>query len=286
MSDTPDPDSPEAPATTHVWPLGPYRPGSPALLADPIVQSVALIVATSVVFVALPNLDLWFSGLFYQPGYGVPMGRLPAFIGLRAFGNDLTALIGVGLFAVLLIKLALPSRPSLVSPRDTLFILGTLAIGPGLIVNFIFKDHWGRPRPVMIDTFSGAQSFVGAWHISDACATNCSFVSGEASSAIWLLTTVVLVPPRWRELAARILLVLALLLSLNRIAVGGHFLSDVLLAWWMTLAVVAVAYRYLYVTPPAALTHDRLESRLTGAGEAIRGAASKVSALVSRRPPA
>ncbi len=42
--------------------------------------------------------------------------------------------------------------------------------------------------------------------MSDACATNCSFISGEGSSAIWLLTFAVLLPPRWRPLGLKILL--------------------------------------------------------------------------------
>ncbi len=107
--------------------------------------------------------------------------------------------------------------------------------------------------------------------MSDACTSNCSFVSGEASSAVWLLATVVLLPARWRVLAVKILVGVAIVLSLNRIAAGGHFLSDVLLAWWMTLAVIALAYRFLYLQPPAALTGTGLEAAMTRAGEAIHG---------------
>ena len=106
--------------------------------------------------------------------------------------------------------------------------------------------------------------------MTDYCSTNCSFVSGEASSAMWLLTLVVLLPEQWRGLALKILIGLAITLSLNRIAFGGHFLSDVLLAWWMTLAVIAIAWRILYVQPPAALTNDRMEAWLTDAGNGLR----------------
>ena len=232
-------------------------------------QCAILIVVTSVFFLLFPRTDLWFSDLFYESGNGFPMSRLGAFIALRKLGNDLTWVVAVGLALVVLGKLLLPWRASLVSPRDTLFILSTLALGPGLVANLIFKNHWGRPRPTAIGYFHGAQPFVGVWQISDGCASNCSFVSGEASSAIWLLTLAVLVPPRWRGLAIRILAGLAVLLSLNRIAVGGHFLSDVLLSWWMTLAVIAVAYRVLYLNPSAALTGERLEDGLTRAGTAL-----------------
>jgi lipid A 4'-phosphatase len=251
-------------------------PGSPALISDPLVQCAILLVVTSAYFLLFPGTDLWFSNLFYESGNGFPIGRLGAFIALRNLGNGLTWLVAIGLISVLLVKLALPWRPSLVSPRDTLFILSTLALGPGLVVNLIFKNHWGRPRPTAIGYFHGDHPFIGVWQISDGCTSNCSFVSGEASSAIWLLTLVVLLPQRWRSLAVKILIGLAVLLSLNRVAMGGHFLSDVLLSWWLTLAVIAVVYRILYVTPPQALTHERLEDALTRAGKAIPGFFAKL----------
>jgi membrane-associated phospholipid phosphatase len=122
--------------------------------------------------------------------------------------------------------------------------------------------------------FGGDQPFIGVWQITDYCATNCSFVSGEGSSAMWLLTLAVLLPLAWRAGATRILLGLAIVLSLNRIAFGGHFLSDVLLAWWMTLAVMAALYRFLYIDPPPALANDALEDGLTQVGQTIRGAVS------------
>ena len=52
-------------------------------------------------------------------------------------------------------------------------------------------------------------------------------------------------------------LVFALAGSVNRIAFGAHFLSDVLLAWLITLTVIVVCYRVFYsgayrVVPKAA----------------------------------
>ena len=258
---------PPDPAPARAWQL----PASPALLTDPIVQCFLLIVLTSVFFLLFPGVDPWFSGLFYDSANSnFPVSQLPAFVALRNFHRGLTWVVPIALVLVLLIKLAAPWRKSLVLPRDTAFILSTLAIGPGIVVNLIFKDLWGRPRPVRVDLFHGDSPFVGVWQITDYCSTNCSFVSGEASSAIWLLTLAVLLPQEWRRLALKILIGLAIALSLNRIAFGGHFLSDVLLAWWMTLAVIAVAWRILYVLPPAALTNDRMEAWLTDAGTGIR----------------
>ncbi len=253
---------------------------SPAL-GDPVVQCLLLIALTTIVFLAAPGIDLWFSRLFYVPDIGFAVSRVPAFIYFRDFHRNLTAIIVMVGIAILLIKVAWPQRESLLRPRDIAFILGTLAVGPGIVANLIFKNNWGRPRPFAVSEFGGEQPFVGIWRITDHCSSNCSFVSGEGSSAVWLLTLAVLLPPRWRPTAVRFLIGLGVALSLNRIAFGGHFLSDVLFAWWMTLIVMVLFYRLLYLSPPAALNDARLEDGLTRAGLGLRRAAAALKASVS-----
>jgi membrane-associated PAP2 superfamily phosphatase len=270
LSETPNDPSARRPGWPANWLGSWFGKDSPALLSEPVVQGLALIAVITLIFLIVPGLDIWFSGLFYDPNTKFPMLNLGAFIGLRAIGNAITLWVPIALVAVLLFKIAVPWRQTLVPPSDILFILSTLAVGPGLIVNLILKDHWGRPRPWRVDVFGGDQPFVGVWRITHECSTNCSFVSGEASSAIWMITLVVLLPERWRPLGLRIIVGLAVLLSLNRIAMGGHFLSDTLLSWAITLTVIAVAWRLLYVSPPALLVDSRLERGLTYIGLRLR----------------
>ena len=248
----------------------PLYAGCPPLLADPIVQSLILLVVTSVFFLVFPGFDLWFSRLFVDPGHGFAVGRIPFFQFVRDVHRNATWIIPVGMLLLLLLKVVMPWRRLLVRPRDFWFILSTLAIASGVVVNLIFKNNWGRPRPFNVDVFGGDLPFVGAWHMSNYCQSNCSFVSGEASSAIWLLTVLVLVPLAWRAMATRIALACVVIFSLNRIAFGGHFLSDVLLSWWMTLAIMFALYRFFYVNPPAWLDDARLEAQLGRTGIALR----------------
>ena len=259
-----------------------WRPlGAPALIGDPIVQCVLLIILTSAVFLAFPGIDLWFSNLFYANGFVA--GQLKAFAAVRDFWRDMTAVIAIVLVAVLVIKIIWPYRQSLLKPRDVVFILSTLAIGPGIITNLIFKDNWGRPRPYQVVDFGGSDPFVGVWKITHYCSHNCSFISGEGSSAMWLLTLAVLLPERWRPTGIRVLLALGAIFSLNRVLFGAHFLSDVILAWWITLLTIAVMYRLFYVNPPAALTNERLEAGMTEAGIGLRrGFASLRQTIVGR----
>ncbi len=256
--------------------------GAPALIGDPIVQCLLLIILTSAVFLAFPGIDIWFSGLFYADGFLV--GHLEAFNALRDLLRNATKVIVIVGIVVLVIKLAWPHRRTLLRPRDIAFILSTLAIGPGIVTNLIFKDHWGRPRPYQVDLFGGSDPFVGVWKITHYCASNCSFVSGEGSSAIWLLTLAVLLPERWRMTGVKVLAGFAVAFSLNRVAFGAHFLSDVVLAWWITLITMAIVYRVLYVNTPAALTNERMEAWLTEAGEGIRHAVTALVHRVAERP--
>ncbi|CAN5333203.1 phosphatase PAP2 family protein [soil metagenome] len=254
----------------------PAAPGTalrrpPVLLADPIVLSLVYVLLVSVFFLAFPRVDLWASGLFYDSAtHDFPMRRLPAFQGLRSFGEWTLGLTIAALIAAILVKLLRPARPTPIPPRAILFIASTLAAGPGLVVNLLFKNQWGRPRPYSVDVFGGQFPFVDAWSFSTSCATNCSFVSGEASSALWLLTIAMVAPPAWRRPLAWTIVVIALLLSLNRIAFGGHFLSDVLLSWGITMVVIFALHRVIYTSAALAPFDASFEDVLTRAGNALR----------------
>jgi membrane-associated phospholipid phosphatase len=118
--------------------------------------------------------------------------------------------------------------------------LGTLAAGPWLLVNEGLKEHSGRPRPGHVAQFGGKAEFRPFGRFDGSCATNCSFVSGEAAAAAWTLAPALLAPPPWRAAAVAASLVFTLATSALRMAFGGHFLSDALFAalfvWLIVLA--------------------------------------------------
>lgn len=236
---------------------------------------VALLAATlvlSLVFLAFPSIDLWATSLFYRPGSGFPAGDLALLEALRNLATAQLWAIVLALLAALAIKLARPREPAPIPPRAILFLLTTLAVAPGLIVNLWLKNAWGRPRPFAVEAFGGSAPYVPVWEISDYCVRNCSFVSGEASSAIWLVAVALVLPVGWRRSLLWPILAWATLLSMSRVAFGHHFLSDVLLAWTITLLLIAVAYRAIVVAPPEWLSPGTLERGLTGAGLALRRA--------------
>ena len=118
--------------------------------------------------------------------------------------------------------------------------LAAFLLGPGLLVNAFLKDYWGRPRPGSTDIFGGDLPFVPAGQWSDACADNCSFVSGEGSAIFWLVCLIPLLPPAWRRGGGIAIVAIAVFTAGLRVAFGGHYLSDVVLGGLSTLVVFAV----------------------------------------------
>ena len=241
------------------------------LRANPIAVCLLAVAAISALFLAFPGIDLWFSDLFHRAKGGFWLRRNDALGFFRRTNDVLLAVIVVGLLASIAVKLARPHRPGPVAPSVTLFLLSTLVLGPLLLVNVILKNTWGRPRPIEVDAFGGESPYVEVWRVTDWCADNCSFVSGEASSAIWLVAVALVLPRGVRLPATLVAIVYAVLLSLNRIAFGGHFLSDVLISFGLTLFLIAVVHRLVIERPPAWLSNDAMETGLTRLGRALRG---------------
>lgn len=253
------------------------------IAARPLTTTVIAIAIASLVFLALPAVDIAVSTAFYESEDGFT-ARHSAFLRrLREFGPFLVRLIAFAAAGALLVRLFLPSFRKQVDVRAPVFLLASLALGPGLLVNTMLKDHWGRARPRQVDLFGGEAPYTPVWQIADNCDRNCSFVSGEASSAIWLTTLVFLAPATWRKPLAIGIGGLAAALSLNRVAFGGHFLSDTILSWLLTFAVILVVHRAVYEAPPRFLQKERLEATVDRAGDrAGAGLLALFSAISTR----
>ncbi len=132
------------------------------------------------------------------------------------------------------------------SGRAVVFLVATMAIGPGLIVNLGLKDHWHRPRPIQTQEFNGPDPFRPWYEDDGACKTNCSFVSGEAATGFWMVAPASLLPPPWRGPAIVAAFLFGIGASLLRMAFGGHYLSDVLLGGLVTLIVIEIARKIIW----------------------------------------
>lgn len=233
---------------------------------EPLTVALGVTVALSLYFLVVPGVDLAVSALFFSAD-GFALAQDPVLRALRKSSSWVLGLMLLGLIGEVVIGLWRGRGRLRGHARRAAVLLAGLALGSGVLVNGLLKGLWGRARPIQIDTFGGDAAFTPAWTISDNCASNCSFVSGEASSAAWMVAVVVLmVPPEHRRWALPAVLAYAGALSLNRLAFGGHFLSDILLSWALTVLVLTVLYRLTLTCPRQArrLRRARRQVAVTG----------------------
>jgi len=204
--------------------------------------------------VALPEIDLAVAGAFYDPAHGFFLKQQP----LVRFVYDLVPWVSrvvlIGLLGFVLLAWTARRRDAffLAHRRAALYLLLVALIGPLLLVNSVFKDHWGRARPSQIVEFGGTKTFTRAALPADQCQKNCSFVSGHASSGFFFLSPAFLWPRR-RRLWLTIGTSAGLTIGLVRIIQGGHFLSDVIFSgivvYLTALLVHAVMFRAPHEAP-------------------------------------
>lgn len=239
-------------------------------LVRPMVAVSLYICVVSAFFLAFPTVDFQASGLFYYPGTGFAAQDVPFLRDVRHLGPFFVRLIAIFCVLVLVLKLLVPGRAPLLPLRQPVFLLSTLILGPGVLVNAVLKDNWGRPRPRNVEEFGGDLPYQPVWKITDYCDSNCSFVSGEASAGMWLISIAFLLPQGWRKAALSFLLPFCLILSVNRVAFGGHFFSDTLLSWGVTLLLILAVYWLLYQRTPPLVSDARLDEWFTINGRRLQ----------------
>jgi lipid A 4'-phosphatase len=264
------------------------------LPAGPTARTVGFVLAglaalTGLVFAVAPGIDLAVAAFFHGLAVNETMLRLYRAIAvLRSLEPVVTMLAVAPAVLVLIVKLFWPRRATIMPTRAALFLIVSLLLGPGLLVNTVLKDHWARPRPGMVTNFGGDMTFRPWWDPRGTCADNCSFVSGETSSAVWLAAPALLVPLPWRYAAFAGVAVYATGIAVMRLLLGGHFLSDVLFAGIFTGLVIwtlhGVFLRWRGLPPDA-----RIDAALERVGAALHGAVAAsaravVAASKSLRP--
>jgi membrane-associated phospholipid phosphatase len=198
-------------------------------------------------FAAAPEIDLIVAAHFFDAGHFI--GRSPACeFWRRVFYYAPYVLLSGLLVAYLARWRGMVSRGP--SRRAIVFLIASLALGPGLLVNGVLKEYSHRPRPEQTLEFGGPWRFRPFEAFDGACKSNCSFVSGEVATSAWTLAPALLAPPPTRAAAVGAALLFTAATALLRMAFGGHYLSDASFAALFTFLVVLVLYRW-YLRAPA-----------------------------------
>ncbi|MGB1027950.1 MAG: phosphatase PAP2 family protein [Rhodospirillaceae bacterium] len=208
------------------------------------------VVALAAFFLTFPGVDKAVSHWFYSEADGFYDPRGP---GLEFIRMGVPALLyGILLFLALLWLLSKLVGPPLgwFTGRHLTFLAGSLFLGPGVIVNLILKEYWGRARPSQILDFGGSQDFTPAILIADQCQSNCSFVSGHAALGFWAVALALILPKclpaALRQSALIAALVFGAGVGLARIVVGAHFLSDVLFSGIIVVGLTVWMHRKMF----------------------------------------
>ena len=199
-------------------------------------------------FVLAPGTDLWFSGLFYSESAGFYLRNAWWVRFLYEMVHPLAGVIILGLLIAMVYNLVRRRAVDPFNTRAILYLLTVLALGPGLVVNVVFKSEWGRARPRDIVEFGGERTFTPAFAISDQCERNCSFPSGH-SSIPFALSAFAFVFWRRRRLIYVGAAAFGGLVGLGRIVQGAHFLSDVVFSGIFVFVIAYLLARYVFKLP-------------------------------------
>lgn len=208
------------------------------------------------VFHFFPQIDLTVTGYFYTPdaNHGnthFPLEVHPFWAQLRKIMFNTPIFISVGCLLVLLIKLCFPKILVNMPYRAMGYAVFSIIIVVLLIVDQGLKEGLGRVRPDDVAMFGGNLPFQSLSDLPGPCEGNCSFVSGEVSSATWLLMLLPLFFIKYRNYAYLLGIMFFICTIYVRIGFGRHFLSDALFAFFIPHWVMALLYTLFYNQPPS-----------------------------------
>ncbi|MBU3725764.1 MAG: phosphatase PAP2 family protein [Burkholderiaceae bacterium] len=199
----------------------------------------------AVLFLTFPELDIATSRLFFDATPNA-QGQVTGFwlnqnqvLHVLFKAVDLIARIVLVVAIGLLIVRSFRKHARLL---PTAIVTFGLILGPGVLVNSVFKDHWDRARPRQIQEFGGDKQFTPAWIVSNQCQSNCSFTSGHAAAGFAFVVMHFVARSRawlWLGVAC------GTLIGGARVAVGAHFLSDIVFSFFLVFLVAALVARIL-----------------------------------------
>lgn len=205
---------------------------------------IAFVIA-ALLFVLFPQIDLWFTGLFYDPQAGFVWQHSKALRVLYKTVPYIGWATAVALCVFIVLGFVQRRGPLRAYRKGALYLLLVLFLGPGVVVNELIKAHSGRARPSYSQPFGGPKAFTRAFVPADQCVRNCSFVSGHAAVGFYFLSFA-FVFVRARRMWLVIGVALGSFVGLARIVEGAHFLSDVVFSGFSVYFVAALLHVLMF----------------------------------------
>lgn len=210
---------------------------------------LGLILICVFIFQYFPDLDLWVSNLFVNENRIFTYSKHPLPIAILDLFEFTVMLLAV-LVLALAIRAGFFTKTNKVPHQVWGFVVWSYILCNGVLVNGFLKHFWGRARPVDVEQFGGTRHFTPPLVATSECSSNCSFVSATTTAAA-LMCVLLFALIAWRLTHKRRLVFISALIAivvtigLTRIAMGRHFLSDVVFAVLFSALVVNLLYAYM-----------------------------------------
>lgn len=206
------------------------------MINNPLVNiSLIMSGALTLIFVFFPELDIIISNVFYHPELGFQYKHQPIIQFFFRIVPTITKLFVVLCFIYMIYVLIKHKNIKPVLRSWAFFLFISAAIAPGLTVNTVLKENFGRARPQHVVEFSGNKEFSRAFVVSDQCKTNCSFSSGHAAMGFYFSAIAYIVSTMYFSRIYILGLFFGTFVGVSRIIMGGHFASDVIASAFIVL---------------------------------------------------
>lgn len=202
-----------------------------------------LILAIGTLLFRLTNLDLNLQSLYYSTISGWAFNNSPLAMFIYHYSNIPALILSIGALVGYVFSY---SKERLLPYRKIfIFLVLAMVLGPGILVNSILKDNWGRPRPRELVQFGGEHAYEAPLTI-DPTSPGKSFPCGHATMGFYFFALALVLRKHKRKLANLTLLAAILwgsVIGWIRMGQGGHFASDVLWAGTLVYLSSYLLYR-------------------------------------------
>jgi lipid A 4'-phosphatase len=211
---------------------------------------LALLALATVVLFAATDLDLVTIRPFYHPELESPWPAANDPLWLLFYRSAPWVTGSLAVAGVALLIAGVVREKSRRLRLYGTFVLLCVIIGPGLIINLVLKDHWGRARPRQLVEFGGSSEY--SQPLVPFRAGGKSFPCGHCSVGylyglgwwVWRRSH-----PRLAAASLATGLVTGTLLGIGRMTDGGHYLSDAVWSALIALCIAHVLYYYALRVP-------------------------------------
>ena len=132
-----------------------------------------------VILAVSPSIDIYISSLFY---YGNSHFLLQSYYDVTIFFRKIILpLLIIYIYVFPIFSIFFPIKflyfDYKFKIKDLIFLWISGSINLLIIINLFLKNFWGRARPGDVLQLGGTENFSPWYQVSNACNTNCSFVS-------------------------------------------------------------------------------------------------------------